>query len=64
MTIAVDLGRKATKPTNQPTNYQGRIIDGPLVCRSSPQDRINARVIYRLALAQMGCTRWCFIYQF
>ena len=25
MTIAVDLGRKATKPTNQPTNKRKRI---------------------------------------
>ena len=33
--------------------YQGLLIDRSLVYESYPQDRINAQVIYRFALAQV-----------
>ena len=36
-------------------SYQGLIIDISLVYRSYPQNRINTKVIYRFALAQLGC---------
>ena len=38
-------------------SYQGLIIDRSLVYLSYPEDRINKQVIYRIALAQVKCTR-------
>ena len=40
-------------------NYQGFIINRPLVYKFYPQDRINKQVIDRFALAQVKCTREC-----
>ena len=37
-------------------SYKGLIIDRSHMYLSNPQDRINAQVIYRFALAQMECT--------
>ena len=37
------------------------MIDRSLVYSSYPQDRINTQVIYRFALAQVGCTSYCLL---